>query len=111
MGTKYLNDLGPADRERINLIKCDSTKLNFSEMVGLINFAFIDGGHSYEIVRQDTANVLSQLQSGIIVWHDFNSAIHSGVTRFLGDYSRNNQVFYVDGGLCAFQVVSGVPGG
>jgi predicted O-methyltransferase YrrM len=106
-GPRYLSDLEPAERDRVKLIKCDSTSLNFRKYIGPIQFAFIDGGHSYDIVRQDTANVLSQIESGIIVWHDYSSAIHSDVTRFLGEYSEDNQLFYVHGGLCAFQLIRG----
>lgn len=106
-GTKYLADLNANERKRIKLIKCDSTKLDF-RVLGSIQFAFIDGGHSLEIVNQDTINVLKQLESGVVVWHDYSSAIHSGVTEFLGTHAARNQIFYVQGGLCAFQVVRGV---
>lgn len=104
-GAKYLNDLSAADAERVNLIKCDSTKLNFDEFVGSIQFAFIDGGHSYDIIKQDTKNVLGQMKTGVIVWHDYCSTIHSDVSTFLDEYSKMNQLFYVQGGLCAFQII------
>lgn len=104
-GAKYLKDLSNCDKDRVKLIKCDSTKINYGESVGPIQFAFIDGGHSYDIVKKDTENVLSQIKSGVIVWHDYSSTIHSDVTTFLGEYSCKNQIFYVQGGLCAFQVV------
>lgn len=105
-GTKYLQGLLESEINRIKLIKHDSTKLDFTENVGAIQFAFIDGGHSFDIVKKDTENVLSQMNSGVIVWHDFSSQIHSDVTEFLKGYSENNQIFYVQGGLCAFQVIS-----
>jgi hypothetical protein len=104
-GTKYLRDLCETDMERVRLIKCDSTKLDYDQHVGLIQFAFIDGGHTYEIVKNDTENVLKKIKSGVIVWHDYNSTIHSGVTSFLEEYSQANQIFYVQGGICAFQVL------
>lgn len=104
-GTKYLHDLKPVDYDRVKLIKCDSTKLNFFERVGPIQFAFIDGGHSYDVVKQDTMNVISQIKSGVVVWHDYSSSIHSDVTRFLCEYSSSNQVFHIQGGLCAFQII------
>lgn len=104
-GTKYLKDLSATDAERINLIKSDSTKLNFDEFVGSIQFAFIDGGHSYDVIKQDTKNVLGQMKAGVIVWHDYSSSIHSDVSTFLDEYSEMNQLFYVQGGLCAFQIV------
>ncbi len=105
-GTKYLADLNSDDKNRIRLMKCDSTKLDFRS-VGHIQFAFIDGGHSFEIVKQDTINVLKQIKSGVVVWHDYSSSIHSDVTDYLGRHSAQNQLFYVQGGLCVFQVVRG----
>jgi Methyltransferase domain len=104
-GAKYLNGVNSVDFDRVRLIKSDSTKLNFNECVGPIQFAFIDGGHSYDIVKQDTNNVINQIKSGIVVWHDYSSTIHSDVTKFLGEYSSSNQIFYVQGGLCAFQII------
>lgn len=104
-GAKYLEDLSNYDKDRVRLIKSDSTKLNFNEFVGPIQFAFIDGGHSYEIVKKDTENVLSQIKNGVIVWHDFSSTIHSDVTKYLNEYAITNQIFYVQGGLCAFQII------
>lgn len=105
-GAKYLNELDLAHLQRVKLIKCDSTQLDFHEQVGTIEFAFIDGGHSYDIVKHDTINVISQIKSGVVVWHDYASSIHSDVTRFIGEHSASNQIFYVQGGLCAFQIIS-----
>jgi len=105
-GAKYLNDLSPVDIDRVTLIKSDSTKLDFSDQIGPVQFAFIDGGHSYDIVKQDTANVTSQIKLGVVVWHDYASSIHSDVTRFLEEYSKSNQIFYIKGGLCAFQIIN-----
>lgn len=102
---KYLNGLGESERLRLKLIKCDSTKLDYKEEVGTIEFAFVDGGHHFDIVTQDTCNVINQIKSGVIVWHDYSSAIHSDVTKFLAEHSKKNQVFYVLGSLCAFQII------
>ena len=104
-GGKYLNGLSESERLRLKLIKCDSTKLDYKEEVGTIEFAFVDGGHHFDIVTQDTCNVINQIKSGVIVWHDYSSAIHSDVTKFLADHSKKNQVFYVLGSLCAFQII------
>jgi hypothetical protein len=39
------------------------------------------------------------------VWHDYSSTIHSDVSNYLREYSEKNQVFHVQGGLCAFQII------
>ncbi len=104
-GGKYLNGLSESERLRLKLIKCDSTKLDYKEEVGTIELAFVDGGHHFDIVTQDTYNVTNQIKSGVIVWHDYSSVIHSDVTKFLAEHSKKNQVFYVSGSLCAFQII------
>ncbi|WP_346286189.1 class I SAM-dependent methyltransferase [Zoogloea sp.] len=105
-GEIYLNNLPPAERSRISLIKADSTQLDFAATFGPIEFAFIDGGHHYDIVRSDTEKVASIMKRGVIVWHDFSSGIHSDVTRYLADRASTNRIFHVHGSLCAFQLVS-----
>ena len=106
-GEKYLRNLEKSCSKRLNLIKCDSTQLSFKDEVGPIEFAFIDGGHHRDIISKDTQNVLCQMKSGVIVWHDYSSSIHSDVTSFLLEHSEKNQLFYVSGGLCAFQIMRG----
>jgi len=41
-----------------------------------VEMAFIDADHRYEGVKNDTENVLSQLDSGFIFWHDYNNNLH-----------------------------------
>ena len=104
-GEIYLDGLDEKVRSRISLIKADSTSLNFKNSFGSIQFAFIDGGHNYEVVQSDSSQVQSVIEEGVIIWHDYASGIHSDVTRFLGEYARDSLVFHVTGSLCAFQVI------
>lgn len=105
-GEIYLNNLPPAERNRISLIKADSTQLDFAATFGPLEFAFIDGGHHYDIVRSDTEKVASIMRQGVIVWHDYSSGIHSDVTRYLADRAADHRIFHVHGSLCAFQLVN-----
>ena len=42
------------------------------EIFGELDFVFIDGGHSYEVVKSDTEKALKSLKDGgVIVWHDY----------------------------------------
>lgn len=97
--------LEKADKSRLVLIKHDSTTLNFKSTFGDVQFAFIDGGHEYSIVKKDTENVESVMPRGVIIWHDFSSNIHSDVTEYLKKRSEKNKIFHVSGSLCAFQFV------
>jgi predicted O-methyltransferase YrrM len=104
-GEIYIDSLDEQVRRRISLIKADSTSLNFKTAVGSFQFAFIDGGHNYDVVLSDSSQVLGLIKQGVIIWHDYTSGIHSDVTRFLAEYARDNLVFHVTGSLCAFQVI------
>lgn len=106
-GELYLEGISQEQAARLELIKRDSTELDFLAEIGEVDFAFIDGGHSYEVILNDTEGVRSCMKKGVIVWHDFGSNIHSDVTRYLNDYAKENQIFYVSGGLCAFQIIHG----
>jgi predicted O-methyltransferase YrrM len=61
------------------------------------NFIFIDGGHSYQIVANDTCKSINILSSkGIIVWHDY-SCHCEGVYRFLNELSLTLPLEHIEG--------------
>ena len=103
-GEKYLEYLGDSDKAKIKLIKHDSTELDFPKEIGTIDFAFIDGGHTEEIVASDTEGVFSCMEKGVIVWHDYKSGIHSDVTEYLQKQS-SLKIFHVKNSLCAFSII------
>jgi predicted O-methyltransferase YrrM len=60
-------------------------------------FIFIDAGHSYKCVRNDTERALSILdRGGVIVWHDY-SIFWPDVYRYLVELSRNLRLIHVTG--------------
>ncbi|MCP5469131.1 MAG: class I SAM-dependent methyltransferase [Chlamydiales bacterium] len=70
----------------------DSTTYDFQKF-GLIDFAFIDGGHSYECVKSDTEKTLPILdEKAIVIWHDFIS-IHT----YLKQLARTLPIHIVKG--------------
>jgi predicted O-methyltransferase YrrM len=55
---------------RVRLVEADS-RLWTPEIPGGVDFCFIDAGHSYECVKNDTEKALSVLKhNGVILWHD-----------------------------------------
>lgn len=57
-----------------------------------IDFAFIDGCHSYSYCKNDTEMILSGLSpGGMIVWHDYGKAMWPGVTSYLNEISRQGK--------------------
>ena len=104
-GDFYLNNLDKLTKERLNLIKANSTNFDFKQLTDFIDFAFIDGGHDYETILSDTKNVKNYLnKKGLIVWHDYSTSIHTDVNSFLNEYSKNTRLFHVSGSLCAFEI-------
>ncbi len=68
----------------------DSMSFDFSRFTaqGPVDLAFIDGGHSYSAIKNDTEKMLSVLASnGLIIWHDFDPNWPE-VYRYLSELSR-----------------------
>lgn len=66
-----------AGLSNVNQIYCDSTIYDFSQVP--FQGAFIDGGHTFDIVISDTRNVLRHiLRPGFILWHDYNAGSEVG---------------------------------
>ena len=101
----YLSNLPENALSRLKLIECDSRKLDFRHEIGLIDLAFIDGGHTYEIIKSDTENVMNNMKEGVIIWHDYSSDTHSDVTKYLQSISDKLKIFHIIGSLCAFTIV------
>lgn len=104
-GEIYLKNISAEENARLKLVKSDSTAISFFDMFGDIQFIFIDGGHAYDIVKSDSINARNAMKSGVIVWHDYNSNIHSDVTQYLGEESKTRKIFHVKGSLCAFEII------
>ncbi len=106
-GEIYLKDINLDEMSRLFLIKHDSTTFDYPSHIENAQFAFIDGGHQCDIVREDTNNMRNMLKEtgGVIVWHDYSSTIHSDVTNYLNLQSKENKIFYIRGSLCAFQYI------
>ena len=103
-GEMYLEFLTKEQRKRVELIKADSTNMDFKDEFDQAEFVFIDGGHEKSIVEIDTINARALVNEGVIIWHDFGSSIHNDVTEFLEQQS-NHHIFHVIGSLCAFEFV------
>ena len=103
-GEKYLSQLSEKDSSKIELVKADSTKINFQKSFGKVEMVFIDGGHEMHLVEQDTMNARSIISKGVLIWHDYGSEIHVDVTAFLKK-ETTRKIFHVRGSLCAFELI------
>jgi predicted O-methyltransferase YrrM len=58
----------------------DSTALDWSTFGGPFDLIFVDGGHEYDVVCQDSVNARRQVRpGGLVVWHDYG--VIEGVSR------------------------------
>jgi hypothetical protein len=105
VGAYFIEQIDPDVREKVHMIKCDSTNLN-EEILHTINGAdmfFIDGGHAFEIISCDTDTALRSLKkNGWVVWHDYKSKTHTEVTRYIdNDFSKNQLVLHIENTMLA----------
>jgi hypothetical protein len=82
----------------------DSTDFDFS-LFKEVDFAFIDGGHTYECVKSDTENFLPILSKGAtLMWHDY-TPFFPGVFRYLNELSHTLPLRHIAGtNLCIFLI-------
>ena len=68
---------------------------------------FIDGGHTYTVVKNDTEKSFSMLSNkGIILWHDYAPGKKSSkdIVKYLGEISKTKQIFHIENtSICYFQ--------
>lgn len=96
-----------SDREQqITQLYSDSRKFDPTPFAASMDYIFIDGDHSYELVKNDTEKALAMLKpGGVIVWHDY-AAKSPGVVRYIKEFAEERPVFrlkhsclivYIDG--------------
>lgn len=95
IGDIYLSD--PIASKRIKQLLGSSDLFDYSPFYQKVDFFFIDGGHSYDFVRNDTTKALLCLsEKGVIVWHDFKGGFR-GLLRFLKQFGRDQVLYHLCG--------------
>lgn len=107
-GPHYTTALSAADRSRLHLLQQDSRRFDPAQhgLEGSVDLVFVDGGHDTETVTIDTANARRMIgDSGVIVWHDFNSGIHSDVTTFVNALAQDEAIIWIQHTMLAILMV------
>ena len=69
---------------------------NFIQEGVKIDFIFIDGGHSYQVVKNDTEKSLKILkEDGILIWHDYTPNC-PGVFTYLNELAKTYPILHID---------------
>lgn len=92
---KYLD----TSDSRVNLIKGDSTKYDFSELSDY-DFVWIDGGHNRTIVESDTKNsfimINRQNPRATIAWHDYGNPEFNGLSKYIDELSDDIKIYHIE---------------
>jgi hypothetical protein len=90
----------------------DSATYDFRDL--RLDFAFIDGSHSYEYARSDSFRVRSMIgPSGVILWHDYGGE-WEGVTQALDELAQTKDfrgLRHIEGTTLAILDLSDSPPG
>lgn len=85
-----------AVKSKVRLLTGDSTSYDFSPFTGEIDLIFIDAGHSYGAVMNDSARALEMLApGGTIIWHDYLTI--DDVTRALVELNKRLSLVNLEG--------------
>jgi hypothetical protein len=85
-------------KNKINLIFEDSIKLNVDKFENSMDLIFIDGGHNYSCVKNDSEKSFKMIKNkGYIFWHDYNIAKRScrDVVKYLHEISKTKEIFHI----------------
>jgi len=74
-------------QKNINIIKGNSNKVLKEINLEEFNYVFLDGGHSYETVKNDLDNLTSVItNNGIILCDDYNLSYAPGIKNAIDNY-------------------------
>jgi|TARA_Y100000294_G_C8283928_1_gene227953 hypothetical protein len=91
------------------LHKIFQNSLEFDEMQYLDQFdlIFVDGGHTYSVVKNDSEKSFKMLNSnGIMLWHDYIPGKESAkdVVKYIHEILKNKKIFHLKNtSLCFYK--------
>ena len=78
--------------KNIEIIKGDSKKILPKIDLSNVDYVFLDGGHSYETVKNDLNNCKIVIENkGIVLCDDYNLSYAPGVKKAIDEFSSNEQ--------------------
>jgi len=95
------------EEKKIKIIFMNSLKFDEKNLVNKMDLIFIDGGHTFSIIKNDSEKAFKMIKSkGIILWHDYNLGKSSSkdVVRYLNSISKQKKIFKIKNtSLCFYQ--------
>ena len=91
---------------KIKIIFQNSLNLEHSTYKNEMDLIFIDGGHTYSVVKSDSEKSFEMLnENGIILWHDYVPGKRSAkdVVKYINQISKQKKIYKIkDTSLCIF---------
>ena len=92
---------------KIKVIFENSLEFDHNILKNKIDLVFIDGGHTYSIVKNDTEKSFDMLKSkGVIIWHDYVPGKKSSndIVKYLNQISKDKKIYQIKNtSMCFFQ--------
>ncbi len=93
--------------KKIEVIFKNSIEFDEIKYIDKFDLIFIDGGHTYTIVKNDSEKSFKMLNSkGIILWHDYVPGKESAkdVVKYINEISKNKRIFHLKNtSLCFYK--------
>ena len=86
---------GTEVEKKINVLFQNSMEFNEEKFKNQMDLIFIDGGHTYSIVKNDTEKAFKMLNTeGIILWHDYVPGKRSSkdVVKYIDEISKDLKI-------------------
>jgi len=86
--------------KKIQVIFQNSLNFNHKEYTRKMDLIFIDGGHTYSVVKNDSEKSFDMLTSdGIILWHDYVPGKRSAkdVVKYIHEISKTRKLYSIKG--------------
>ena len=84
--------------KKINVIFKNSLDFNHKNYINKVDLIFIDGGHTYSVVKNDSEKSLEMLANkGIILWHDYVPGKESAkdVVKYIHELSKHRKIYHI----------------
>ena len=92
---------------KIDVIFQNSLDFDEKQLMNKVDLIFIDGGHTYSVVKNDTEKSLNMIApKGIILWHDYVPGKKSSrdVVKYLEEIAIKKKIFHIKNtSICYYQ--------
>jgi precorrin-6B methylase 2 len=104
-GSFKINELNNFNKKKIKLLKFNSLDFEGKNYKNQFDMIFVDGGHDLKTILSDTknSNIIAK-KNAIIFWHDYNSKIHTSVSKFINKYGKNKTIYHIENTMLVFQL-------